>query len=52
VTVGSVRKFIAALVGAAVIYAHNHGVEVAEDVSEPVIALITAGAVYILRNDA
>jgi hypothetical protein len=43
-------KFIVALVGAVVVVLHNEGVEVAEDISEPVIALLTALGVYLFEN--
>ena len=45
------RKAIAAVVGAVVVYLHNEGVEIAEDVSEGVIALLSALAVYLVPND-
>jgi hypothetical protein len=44
------RKLIAAAVGALVLLAHKEGVEIAEDVSEPVIGLLTALAVYLFPN--
>lgn len=43
-------KLIVALVGFAVIVAHNHGVEIAEDVSTAAIALLTAAGVFAFRN--
>lgn len=45
------NKFIVALVGFVVLILHNEGVEVAEDVSEPVIGLLTALGVYLFPND-
>jgi hypothetical protein len=45
------RKFIVAAVGALVAFAHTQGVEVAEDVSASVIALLTAVLVYVVPND-
>jgi hypothetical protein len=45
------RKLIAAAVGALVVFAASEGVEIAEDISEPVIALLTALAVYIVPNN-
>jgi hypothetical protein len=44
------RKFVAAVVGAIVVILHQHGVEVAEDISEPVIAAVTAALVFNLPN--
>lgn len=45
------RKAIIAVVGAVVAILHASGVEVAEDVSESIIALVTALLVYIVPND-
>ena len=47
----SYRKAIVAVVGAIVAVLHASGVEVAEDVSESVIALATAVLVYVVPND-
>lgn len=44
------NKAIVAVVGAVVAVLHAAGVEVAEDVSESVIALATALLVYIVPN--
>ena len=44
------RKAIVAVVGAVVAILHAAGVEVAEDVSESVIALATAALVYFVPN--
>lgn len=43
-------KFIVALVGFAVVIAHQNGVEVAEDVSNSVITLLTALGVFVVPN--
>lgn len=45
------RKLIAAAVGALVVFLHSQGIDVAEDVSNPLIALLAALAVYIVPND-
>jgi hypothetical protein len=45
------RKAIVATVGALVAILHAAGVEVAEDVSEGVIALATAALVYFVPNE-
>ena len=45
------RKAIVAVVGAVVVVLHAAGVEVAEDVSESVIALATAALVYVVPNE-
>lgn len=47
----SYRKVVAALVGALVVFLHNEGVDVAEDVSEAAITLITAALVYLVPNE-
>ena len=44
------NKFIVALVGLAVVVAHNNGVEVAEDVSTAIITLLTALGVFFVPN--
>lgn len=44
-------KFIVALVGFAVVVAHNQGVDVAEDVSNSVITLLTALGVFFVPNE-
>ena len=44
------RKFVVALVGFAVVLLHAHGVEVAEDVSASIIALLTALGVFVVPN--
>ena len=45
------RKAIAALVGLAVVILHASGVSVAQDVSNQVIAALTALAVFVFPND-
>ncbi len=45
------RKTVVAVVGALVVIANQAGVEVAEDVSEAVITLVTAALVYLVPND-
>lgn len=45
------RKVVVALVGALVVFLHNEGIEVAEDVSEAAITLITAALVYLVPNN-
>lgn len=47
----NIRKAIVATVGAVVAILHAAGVEVAEDISESVIALVTALLVYIVPNE-
>jgi hypothetical protein len=47
----SYRKFVVALVGFVVVLLHNEGVEVAEDISEGVIAALTALGVYLTPNN-
>lgn len=49
-TVRGYQKFIVALVGFAVVVAHHQGVEVAEDVSDQLIALLTALGVFLFPN--
>jgi hypothetical protein len=43
-------KFVVALIGFVVLILHQNGVEVAEDVSTPVIGLLTAAGVYLFPN--
>lgn len=43
-------KFIVALVGLAVAYANSQGVDIAEDLSANVIALLTALGVFFVPN--
>lgn len=45
------RKTVAAVVGALIVIANQAGVEVAEDISEAVITLVTAALVYAVPND-
>lgn len=49
-TVQAYNKFIVALVGFAVVILHQHGVEVAEDVSVALITLLTALGVFFVPN--
>ena len=46
------RKAIVAVVGAVVAILHAAGVEVAEDVSQSIIALATALLVYLVPNES
>lgn len=43
-------KFVVALVGFAVVVAHNNGIDIAEDVSNAVITLLTALGVFVVPN--
>jgi hypothetical protein len=45
------RKFVVALVGFLVVIAHNQGVDIAEDVSNALITLLTALGVFVVPND-
>jgi hypothetical protein len=45
------RKFVVALVGFVVVLLHESGVEIAEDVSEGVIAGLTALGVFLFPNN-
>jgi hypothetical protein len=45
------QKAIVAVVGAVVAVLHAAGVEVAEDVSESIIAIATAALVYLIPNE-
>jgi hypothetical protein len=45
------NKTVVAVVGALVVLLNAAGVEVAEDISESVIALVTAALVYLVPNE-
>lgn len=49
-TIRGYQKFVAALVGLGIIIAHHQGVDVAEDISDQIIAALTALGVFLFPN--